>query len=79
MGRSQVNIDLVCASVVVEPKISISSDDYWTFWLELNNINLDDMWLHQDGATLHYADETIVLLKKILMVMLFKELSTKII
>lgn len=43
-------------------------------WPKLNNIDLKDMWFQQDGATPHFANQTIVLLKKNLMVELFQEM-----
>jgi len=32
-------------------------------WPELDNIDLDDIWFQQDGATPHFANETITLLR----------------
>jgi len=33
-------------------------------WPKLNNIDLDDIWFQQDGATLHFANDTINLLRE---------------
>ena len=32
------------------------------FWHKLNDMDVDDMWFHQDGATCHTADATMVIL-----------------
>ena len=36
---------------------------YTTLWPELKDIDLDDLWFQQDGATSHTAHNTIDLLK----------------
>lgn len=47
--------------------ITVNGERYRTmitdfFWPKLNDINVDDMWFQQDGATCHTADATINIL-----------------
>lgn len=49
--------------------ITVNGDRYRTmitdfFWPRLNNMNMNDMWFQQDGATCHTADATMNILRE---------------
>lgn len=44
------------------------------FCPEFNNINLNDVWFHQNGNTSNFANHTIWYLKKNLMIKFFQEM-----